>query len=178
MFEFKFFEIFQNILNSIYFVINFHVVDRFLGDKTAPICSIYDIFCIDDVHFKFFYENEESRKEVDACGCLPDCDSIEYELNILTSQLKPVTQILNNGSTETVELGTLKFLFDADEYTALKRSATYGTVSFLSNFGGLLGLFLGMSALSVVEIFYFFTIRIVSSLVKKVMSKTKVEPFS
>lgn len=86
-------------------------------------------------------------------------------------------QTFDNGSTETFELGTLSFSFDADEYTALKRSATYGTVSFLSNFGGLLGLFLGMSALSVIEVFYFFGIRIISNVVKKYKQSTKVEPF-
>lgn len=54
--------------------------------------------------------------------------------------------------------------FDDDEYIAYKRFASFGTVSFLSNIGGLLGLFLGVSVLSIVEFLYFFTLRFIDNL--------------
>lgn len=40
-----------------------------------------------------------------------------------------------------------------------KRSELYGLTDFLANCGGLLGLCMGMSMLSVVELFYFSCIR-------------------
>lgn len=39
------------------------------------------------------------------------------------------------------------------------RSELFGLTDFLANCGGLLGVFLGFSFLSLVEIFYFFTLR-------------------
>jgi amiloride-sensitive sodium channel len=53
--------------------------------------------------------------------------------------------------------------FDDDEYIAYKRYASYETVAFLSNIGGLLGLFLGVSIFSFVEILYFLTLRLVGN---------------
>lgn len=41
----------------------------------------------------------------------------------------------------------------------LKRSEFYGETAFLANCGGLLGLFMGFSILSLVELFYYSTIR-------------------
>lgn len=118
-------------------------------------------------------ESGESAQIVENCGCLPDCFSIEYEQNIIVVKLKP-----SGDEWEADELVGLRFYFGADEYTALKRHPTYGTVSFLSNCGGLLGLFLGVSALSIVEVFYFFVIRLTSDVVRKFKRSTKVEPFA
>lgn len=39
-------------------------------------------------------------------------------------------------------------------------SKLYGTVDFLANCGGLLGLFVGVSVLSIVEVFYYFILRL------------------
>lgn len=41
-----------------------------------------------------------------------------------------------------------------------KRSELYGPTDFLANCGGLLGLFMGVSLLSIVEIVYYLTIRL------------------
>lgn len=42
----------------------------------------------------------------------------------------------------------------------MQRSEVYGYTDFLANCGGLLGLFLGFSILSIVEIIYFLTLRL------------------
>ena len=54
---------------------------------------------------------------------------------------------------------TATFYFGDDEFVAYKRYDTHGRVGLLSNIGGLLGLFLGISLLSIVETIYFFTLR-------------------
>jgi hypothetical protein len=54
--------------------------------------------------------------------------------------------------------------FDDVEYIAYRRYASFGTVTLLSNIGGLLGLFLGVSVLSVIETIYFFTLRFIDDL--------------
>ena len=50
------------------------------------------------------------------------------------------------------------------EYYALIRYQQFTVVDFLAYVGGILGLFAGISALSVVEFLYFFTLRLVSDL--------------
>lgn len=122
-------------------------------------------------------ESEESQQIINDCGCLPDCYSIEYEQNLVVNKFKTNEHTFSDSWSEEEYVG-LRFYFGADEYAALKRHATYGTVSFLSNCGGLLGLFLGMSALSVIEVFYFFVIRLTSDFIRKFRRHTKVEPFN
>lgn len=51
--------------------------------------------------------------------------------------------------------------FKRAQILALKRSPFYQLSDFIANVGGLLGLFVGMSLLSVVEVFYFLTLRLI-----------------
>jgi amiloride-sensitive sodium channel len=46
-----------------------------------------------------------------------------------------------------------------DEFVGLERSEVFGIVDFIGNCGGLLGLFMGVSVLSIIEFIYYFTIR-------------------
>lgn len=50
--------------------------------------------------------------------------------------------------------------FRDSQFITSKRSELYGQTDFLANCGGLLGLFMGVSILSLVEVLYFFTIRV------------------
>lgn len=60
--------------------------------------------------------------------------------------------------------GNLKIYFKENEFITSKRSELYGRTEFLAACGGLLGLFLGVTALSFIEIFYYFTLRLVWTL--------------
>lgn len=50
--------------------------------------------------------------------------------------------------------------FREPKIMALQRSASYTFTDFLAICGGLLGLFLGVSLLSIVEFIYYFTLRL------------------
>lgn len=56
------------------------------------------------------------------------------------------------------------FYLADDEFIVYRRFANFGNVNLVANIGGLLGLFLGVSVLSVVEVFYFFVIRLINNL--------------
>lgn len=58
------------------------------------------------------------------------------------------------------KLSKLSILFKHDSFISLKRSETNTMSNFLASFGGLLGLFMGFSVLSMVEMVYFFTLRL------------------
>lgn len=51
--------------------------------------------------------------------------------------------------------------FKEAQFITSRRSELYGQTDFLANCGGLLGLFMGFSILSLVEILYFLTLRCV-----------------
>lgn len=63
-----------------------------------------------------------------------------------------------------MNLGALRIYFKDNEFITSKRSELYGWIDFLAAMGGLLGLFIGVTALSFVEIFYYFTLRLVWTL--------------
>jgi amiloride-sensitive sodium channel len=57
-------------------------------------------------------------------------------------------------------MSSLTIYFKSDSFITSVRNELYGPMDFLANFGGLLGLFTGFSFLSLMEIFYFLTIRL------------------
>jgi hypothetical protein len=62
------------------------------------------------------------------------------------------------------QLARLSLFFKEDQFITSRRSELYGRTDFLANCGGLLGLFMGVSLISILEIFYFCTIRLACSL--------------
>lgn len=58
------------------------------------------------------------------------------------------------------QLARIVIFFRDNQFIASKRSELYGQTDFLANAGGLLGLFMGVSILSLVEVVYFFTLRV------------------
>lgn len=58
----------------------------------------------------------------------------------------------------------LSIFFKEHQFITSKRSELYGQTDFLANCGGLLGLFMGVSCLSIIEVIYYFTLRLGCSL--------------
>lgn len=107
---------------------------------------------------------EENALHVKKCNCLPDCNYVDYDLEIVQEKLISSNQkyIASNIS--------VSIYFADEEFIGYKRSESYGTVSLLSNIGGILGLFLGVSMLSIVEALYFVSLRVSSDLWSKLIS--------
>lgn len=59
-----------------------------------------------------------------------------------------------------VKLTKLDIFFKDRQFVKLHRSELFGQTDFMANIGGLLGLFLGFSVLSLIEIVYFSTLRV------------------
>lgn len=54
----------------------------------------------------------------------------------------------------------LSIFFKEHQFITSKRSELYGQTDFLANCGGLLGLFMGVSLLSIIEFIYYCTLRL------------------
>jgi hypothetical protein len=75
-----------------------------------------------------------------------------------------------------VETSNIKALIKFQEvrYNPLVKKQQFNELDFFSYFGGLLGLFAGISVLSIVEAIYWFTVRVFES--KLFKFSTKVDP--
>ncbi|XP_047522137.1 pickpocket protein 28-like [Pieris napi] len=114
----------------------------------------------------------EAREVALRCKCLPACTSIDYEAEISQADydLKSVLRALalsREYEKEGMLLGQVFVFFKEAQFIASRRSELFGPYDFLANCGGLLGLFMGFSILSVVEIIYFLTLRLYYLLRKK-----------
>ncbi|XP_041982502.1 uncharacterized protein LOC121735666 [Aricia agestis] len=142
-----------------------------------PVCSRKsDIDCMEKaqseiIDFDSFTSWEEDhfedRRQIGKCQCLPACTSLKYEAETSQSDfdIKKIVKILeDNYMNMTVpnnfKMLNLKIFFKEGQFITSKRSELYGRSDFIANCGGLLGLFLGFSLLSAVEILYFSTLRI------------------
>lgn len=150
----------------------------FPRDEGVRICGLRDYQCV--TRFATFYLNVESASATlnftrayqgrFRCNCWAACRSVQYgadkrEAKLFDNQYKKVEkQYINaNGSVGIkmvkYEMTKLYITFKDSEFFAMKRSELYGLTDFIANCGGLLGLFMGVSLLSFVEIIYFFTVR-------------------
>ncbi|CAG9811156.1 unnamed protein product [Chironomus riparius] len=82
------------------------------------------------------------------CSCLPLCNSISYNIKYYTKH--------ESGGNET----TINVRMNMDDIVLFRRYQQFTFSDVVSYVGGLLGLFAGISMLSIVEFFYFFTIRL------------------
>lgn len=106
------------------------------------------------------YEDYDELYDSDGvCKCLPACNTIEYKIQIIVKTYKKVS------SYKPSEAG-FEFRYGDSEYFPLIRYQEFSTKDYLSYVGGLLGLFAGISVLSIVETFYFFTLRVFVNLFK------------
>nr|XP_049705408.1 pickpocket protein 28 isoform X1 [Helicoverpa armigera] len=123
----------------------------------------------------------QARAVSSRCRCLPACTSIEYEAE--TSQADYDWAALfrafryYNVSEELVNVtySRVMVFFKEAQFITSRRSELYGQTDFLANCGGLLGLFMGFSILSVAEIIYFLTLRLCCVLWRRRNKKRRID---
>ncbi|KAJ9593062.1 hypothetical protein L9F63_027698, partial [Diploptera punctata] len=93
------------------------------------------------------FDGDEHKK----CDCLPPCFELRYSV---TEQVSPLRKSVENTKLE------IHIYFSEPRFYPYHRSAIYTFSEMLANLGGLLGLFLGFSFLSIIEIVYFASIAI------------------
>lgn len=117
---------------------------------------------------KVWDQNSTNLEEI--CGCLPECNKIEYTFAVVTERhgRYPLQTFFLNISAA--------ISFGDDDFIAYRRFESYGAVSLLSKICGLLGLFLGVSVLSVVEVVHFVTLRLFHDLWFKFAASKSLPP--
>ncbi|XP_034254431.1 uncharacterized protein LOC117653133 [Thrips palmi] len=110
------------------------------------ICDVKGMHCLAKYQDLMSTLRDPVTKKKVNCKCLPPCDDVNY--------------IIENDHTMPWFLGTnLKWGMTKYPRMRLKRDVIFGFIDVLVSVGGTAGLFLGCSVLSLIEIFYFFTLK-------------------
>uniref|UniRef100_A0A336LY76 CSON008076 protein n=1 Tax=Culicoides sonorensis TaxID=179676 RepID=A0A336LY76_CULSO len=92
------------------------------------------------------------------CKCIPACSTITYNVQEITKSVIP-------ASNETdIQFCDITVKFSSNEFIPKRRQESYSVLDVMSAIGGTLGLFVGASVMSVIEVFYYFSIKIIINL--------------
>jgi acid-sensing ion channel, other len=91
------------------------------------------------------------------CNCLDACNSIKYKVELLMNDLDD-------------DEASIEFRFNDVDVVPLRRYQPFTFSDFLAQSGGLMGLFAGISVLSVIEVVYFLSLRLMVNLWRKYKS--------
>ncbi|KAL5289998.1 hypothetical protein ACFFRR_009784 [Megaselia abdita] len=147
-------------------------------NASTPVCGPSNIKCYNDAEDELleheFREGLKTSKEnyrgETKCNCLPACTTIAYDAEIsqaeydFRSQFRAYKYFDYLDKNPDMQMARLSIFFKENQFLTSKRSELYGTTDFLANVGGLLGLFMGVSTLSFVELVYFCTVRLITNL--------------
>uniref|UniRef100_A0A182PJG9 Pickpocket n=1 Tax=Anopheles epiroticus TaxID=199890 RepID=A0A182PJG9_9DIPT len=113
-------------------------------------------------HDHYVPPDEHITDMIQKCNCLPACSSVTYDVETTQTTLDLERYLRASHEyvvTDKFFITSLSIYFKESYFITSKRSELYGWVDFLANCGGLLGLFMGVSILSLLEICYYISIR-------------------
>ncbi|XP_053668274.1 pickpocket protein 28-like [Anopheles marshallii] len=137
------------------------------------VCKLEEAHCPADARGMLFIRKQHRNSTVDylqQCDCLPACSSVRFDLQITQDSHTEEREVRTSIET-AVELlarlqlpvySVLQVYYQDTHFIPAQRSELHGLVDFLANCGGLLGLFIGVSLLSIVEAIYYIAVRPIS----------------
>ncbi|KAL0833077.1 hypothetical protein ABMA28_001187 [Loxostege sticticalis] len=150
-------------------------------NDSTKICSGDRQYCAVKTNFLFSMKGSNHMKK---CQCLPACNYIQYDAEIHKTiyNLEDFEEAQSRYfkaqnivyEQERAKDAKVEIFFKEPMFMAVHRSELFGVTDFLGICGGLLGLFLGFSFLSIVEIFYFLTFRVYKT-IKTDLKNEKLE---
>uniref|UniRef100_A0A182VZA7 Pickpocket n=1 Tax=Anopheles minimus TaxID=112268 RepID=A0A182VZA7_9DIPT len=131
--------------------------------EDTKICSRANARCYEQIRSSIAFTANTSL----SCTCLPGCFEISYIPDVTTAELQVGKfgireTLLDNVKDEQYARNNLAliYIFVKDTYyRSFTKGELVGFTDFLSNVGGLLGLFLGFSIISLIEVIYYMTLR-------------------
>ncbi|XP_053977390.1 pickpocket protein 28-like [Hylaeus volcanicus] len=151
-----------------------HCVQYYMPKSSnTPICEKKDDACATNARRAMemkLYDEDSGLTSLNvsgtpSCNCYPGCFEINYNVEISQSKLVPNFNIAEGYVKKskkyfTENMAVVHLFFVESQFTKYVKNELFGFTEFLSSTGGLLGLFMGFSFLSLVEIVYFLTLRI------------------
>ncbi|XP_063368781.1 pickpocket protein 28-like [Cydia amplana] len=130
-------------------------------NKTTRVCGKADANCYSNISFI------RRGRQMSCEECLPACTEISYYERMSSARLSKAMveqyakRLSGNKTAEYVTNNMLiiHFFFEDLTFTRYTKGEIFGLTEFLSNTGGLLGLCMGFSMMSLVELIYYVTLR-------------------
>lgn len=150
-------------------IINHLNSSLFSESSNTTICGKKDDQCASTarraMEIKLYDDNQLNITEIPSCNCWPGCFELSYNLEISHSKLLSSFNIAEhyikkNRKYFTENMAVVHIFFVDSQFTKSMKNELFGFTEFLSSTGGLLGLFMGFSFLSFMEILYFMTLRL------------------
>uniref|UniRef100_A0A182KHA8 Pickpocket n=1 Tax=Anopheles christyi TaxID=43041 RepID=A0A182KHA8_9DIPT len=149
--------------------------------KDERICGLGKVSCTDTAQsvleeMDLLHELNKTDNFLEHCNCLPACNALFYNTEI-SQAMFDWRKLAENipiiaGVNENTELSYLSIHFKVSRFIPIKRSELFGVSDFLANCGGVLGLFMGVSILSIVELIYYCTLKPIMARSRKARAGT------
>ncbi|XP_067634317.1 pickpocket protein 28 [Eurosta solidaginis] len=150
----------------------------------VPVCNVEDIDCYvsAESELSILIQNQTVQALMDPsmkiiCDCMPACTSLDYNVEISSARydFAKTIQAFRERYEYTDSLGSrLSVYFKEHQFTAIKRTVLFSVATLIANWGGILGLFMGISSLSLIELVYFFSVRLFDNLRKRRQTKKRL----
>lgn len=146
---------------------------------------IRDYRMCDFTEFNIFDLNLESLEMNMSCNCLPRCDQITFDINVISTESdstkynkmwRRFNSDLNSRANKDfdpskVTYSEILIFYRTSKFAPSRRVSKIWWSDFIADCGGLMGVFMGVSILSFVEIFYYCGVKLVQKIVKTKMRK-------
>ncbi|XP_035705890.1 pickpocket protein 28-like isoform X2 [Folsomia candida] len=129
-------------------------------DDTRDLCGAMKFNCVEGIRKSWL----KTGIKVECGFCLPTCTELEYFSETTVTPIQKGIDLWidkNNRSARWAKknVSIVHIYFASDSSYAKERKELYSLTSLIANTGGLLGLCLGFSGLSAIELLYFYTLR-------------------
>lgn len=128
----------------------------------SSICNRKKALCYE----KVLYDIDHSGNSEFSCSCLPACFEFNYNKEMSVARLgygsfQTQEEIFVDNGAEFVtnNIAVVHIFFVDNAFRSYTKGELIGFTDFLSGCGGLLGLFMGFSVISLIEIIYFLSLR-------------------
>ncbi|KAG8242090.1 hypothetical protein J6590_072633 [Homalodisca vitripennis] len=133
--------------------------------RDHPVEPSVSAYIGSNLEARVFYDQEIRHGSSYACKCLPSCNDIDFDTEThwrpwqfkvnSTFASVPAAVDLNSTAVSLMAIAVKKKYLNKT-----KRTALIGSAAYVANIGGILSLFLGISFLSLFEVVYFITLRV------------------
>ncbi|KAK9875591.1 hypothetical protein WA026_009394 [Henosepilachna vigintioctopunctata] len=112
-------------------------------EDNERVCTLLDLKCMRG----YFYSGSGDE----SCSCLPPCIKYSYKYTVNAREVKTII-----GYDDSIQGSRITVYFGDDQCVMIQRSANLTWDALLASIGGVFGLCLGGSVLSIIELIYFF----------------------
>ncbi|XP_037826366.1 pickpocket protein 28-like [Lucilia sericata] len=151
----------------------------------VPVCDLTKVNCYNNAanELEIIIANQTAQKVKDSnvkimCDCMPACNSLEYNYEITRAYLDAEATTIahrENYEEDGAITSRVTVYYRESQFTAIKRTVLYDLTQLIANCGGIFGLFMGISMLSVIEFIYFFSLRLLNNFRKRKLIQKKLE---